>query len=316
MGHMIERKEDGTYSHAYAGELPWHGLGKSVPNDLTSEQMMQAAGCDWTVSKQPMYRKYNDEYHVTNMTALTRDSDNKILDYVPETWNENQNKDAFQFFHDYVMAGDLEMHTAGSLKGGQIVWALAKIKNSINIGGKDMIDNYMLFTNPHKFGSAIDVRMTNVRVVCNNTITMALNQQSSQVAKSSHRVTFDPAEVKKTLGIVDMKNTQFKDAMEFLTTKSYKQDKLEEYFGHLFPKAGDKKELSRNASAIMGIIDNQPGADLFPGTWYNALNAVTFFTSHDAARNEDTRVFNQWFGSTQKQNISALNKALEFATVS
>lgn len=312
MSHALEQLDNGEYSIAWAGETPWHGLGKRVPNDLTAEQMMQAANVDWTVSKRPLYRKIDDEFHVTNMTALTRDTDNKILDYVPESWNENQNRDAFNFFHDYVMEGDMEMHTAGSLKGGQIVWALAKLKNNIVIGQKDVIENYMLFSNPHKFGKSIDVRMTSVRVCCANTLSMSLNEKSNQVAKVSHRMVFNKEEVKRTMGIVDHKNTQYSDALNFLTTKSYTKDTCEEFMQKIFP-GNTKNDLSRNANAVLGIIDTQPGGELFPGTWYNALQAVTFFNSHAASRSDDTRLYNQWFGSTQKQNITALNLALEMA---
>lgn len=318
MSHMIERKEDGSYSIAYAGEACWHGLGKNVHNDLTPEQMLVEAQVDWAVEKQPLYRKVGDDFEVTGNCALVRDLDNKILSYVSEDWNPLQNAEAFGFFHEFVMAGDMEMHTAGSLKGGQVVWCLAKLKNPINIFGKDVIEPYFLFTNPHRFGSAIDVRLTNIRVVCNNTITMALGEKATnQVVKMSHRSMFNPETVKALLGMADMKNRKFSDAMEFLTTKRYTEDSATEFFAKVFPKVTKKDDnaLSKNAKDAIGIVEIQPGADIFPGTFYNLLNAVTFLGTHEIGRETDTRLYNQWFGSTQKRNVTALNTALDMAEV-
>ena len=166
MAHMVE-------TMAYAGEVPWHGLGTNVPADLGPIQMMQKAGCDWTVSKQQMY----------------------VLDGIPVTGK------AFEFFHEYCMAGDMEMHTAGSLENGRNVWVLAKVKESFSILGDDQVDSYLLFSNPHKYGKAIDVRFTPIRVVCNNTLTMSLNADSKNQVKLNHRTVFDADNVKQTLGI-------------------------------------------------------------------------------------------------------------------
>ena len=170
MAHMVE-------TMAYAGEVPWHGLGVSVSNDLTPRQMMEKAGLDWSVEKVPTYAKVGDEEIPTGVEALVRSSDNKVLTQVGENWNPVQNEEAFDFFSEYCLAGDMEMHTAGSLKGGQMVWALAKIKESFDILGGDQVDQFLLFSNPHMYGKSIDIRFTPIRVVCNNTLTLSLGQQ-------------------------------------------------------------------------------------------------------------------------------------------
>ena len=123
MSHEVE-------SMAYAGEVPWHGLGRKVSNDLTPEQMMRAAGVDWEVHEAPSYAAYNGQNIPTGQKVLIRGDTGAILSNVGQDWHTVQNKDAFGFFTEYVLAGDMDMHTAGSLKGGQIVWALAKIKES------------------------------------------------------------------------------------------------------------------------------------------------------------------------------------------
>ena len=145
MAHMVE-------TMAYAGEVPWHGLGTPVPSDLTPEQFMVKAGLDWTVEKEDILTRSGIK--VKNKQALVRSSDGSILDVVGTGWNPVQNSEAFNFFEEYVNAGDMEMHTAGSLKDGQMVWALAKTKDSFELFNGDQTDNYFLFTNPHQFGKA------------------------------------------------------------------------------------------------------------------------------------------------------------------
>ena len=132
---------------AYAGEVPWHGLGVPVSNDLTPAQMMQKAGLDWTVNEVESYVRWEGKELPTGLKSLVRSSDGKILTNVGENWNPCQNETAFEFFHEYVMAGDMEMNTAGSLRGGQMVWALAKVKDSFELFGGDQIDSYLLFSN-------------------------------------------------------------------------------------------------------------------------------------------------------------------------
>lgn len=314
MGHCIERKKDGSYSMAWAGETPWHGLGTKVKSNISAQKMMEAAGLDWEVEKVPLFRKdKHGKNHATTMTALVRSTDERVLDYVPEDWNPLQNSEAFDFFHDFVKKGDMEMHTAGSLHDGKMVWALAKIKNSFSVFGKDQVDNYLLFSNPHKFGKSIDVRTTSIRVVCNNTITMALSGKSNnQIARVTHKREFDPELVKATLGIVTAKHQKLKEASEFLATKRIKKDELEDFMKSVFP-GRHKDEPSRNAAIGMGIVDMTPGADLFPDTWYNAVQAVTFMTTHDVGYKQDARLWSQWFGPNQATNVKALETALEMA---
>ena len=169
----------------YVGDVPWHGLGTKVPADLTPEQFMVKAGLDWTVEKEDILTRSGIK--VKNKQALVRSSDGSILDVVGTGWNPVQNSEAFNFFEEYVNAGDMEMHTAGSLKDGQMVWALAKTKDSFELFNGDQTDNYFLFTNPHQFGKAINIRMTPIRVVCNNTLTLSLSQNSDQMLTVNHR---------------------------------------------------------------------------------------------------------------------------------
>ena len=164
---------------AYAGEVPWHGLGVPVTNDLTPIQMMKKADLNWTVHEAESYVRFEGKEIPTGLKSLVRSSDGKILTNVGADWNPCQNETAFEFFTEFVMNGDMEMHTAGSLRGGQMVWALAKVKDSFEIFGGDKIDSYLLFSNPHQYGKSIDVRFTPIRVVSNNTLTLSLGDKNS-----------------------------------------------------------------------------------------------------------------------------------------
>lgn len=323
MSHELEMNDDGSANMAYAGDVPWHHLGKKVSNDLTPMQMMQAAGLDWTVEKVPAYIDLikNDEPYrqVIPRSALVRMTDHKILDTVTPDWNPLQNEEAFDFFKDFVMKGDMEMHTAGSLKGGQLVWGLARIKDGFFIGKKkDEVQSHLLFTNPHQFGKAIDIRFTPVRVVCWNTLSMALGQRGltvdQQVVRMSHRKPFDAEKVMQALGLAHELLTQYKEAAEFIATRRFSDEKLNEYFKEIFPKSGVADNgISRNHQSALTVINTQPGADMEEGTWWQAFNAVTYMTDHILGRSEETRLDSAWFGSNRALKSKALNEAVNMA---
>ena len=312
MAHEVE-------TMAYAGELPWHGLGTKVTNDLTPEQMMDAAGLNWEVEELQSFVRFNGQEVATGQKSLVRKTDGKLLTNVGANWNPVQNATAFEFFNDYVMAGDMEMHTAGSLKEGQIVWALAKVKESFDLFGGDQVDSYLLFSNPHQYGKSIDIRFTPIRVVCNNTLTISLSQNAERSVKVGHRTAFDAESVKTTLGIAHEKFAKYKEMAQFLGTKRFSMDNLIAYYNDVFPNTSRTNEnktvdsLSRNAKLCMDVIDTQPGAEYAEGTWWQAFNSVTYVTDHVQGRNAENRLHNQWFGYNQLRKIKAAEKAVEYA---
>lgn len=315
MAHELEFR-NGNASMVYAGEVPWHGLGKRILPDLTPEQTLKEANLDWSVYKVPAYVNIAGKEVETGKSALVRDVDNSILDIVSDEWVPMQNSDAFDFFHDFVMAGEMEMHTAGSLKNGQLVWALAKTKEGFSVFGEDSVESYLLFTNPHVFGKSIDVRFTNVRVVCNNTLTMAISEQSKKIVKVSHRREFDAEAVKQTMGIAREKLAIYKETAEFLGSKRYDNESVTEYFKKVFPLTGSGargKELSKNAGIALNILEQQPGAEYAAGSWWQAFNAITFMNSHVLGRTADTRVTSMWYGQGADLNQRAIKLAVDYA---
>lgn len=313
MSHNVE-------SMAYAGAVPWHGLGVSVPADLTPEQMLEAAGLNWEVQKFPTFAilDENDPDSVieTGQSALVRTSDKRMLDVVSDDWNPVQNTEAFEFFNEFVMAGDMEMHTAGSLRDGQIVWGLAKIKQSFELFKGDQIDSYLLFSNFHKYGFSTDVRFTPIRVVCNNTLTLSLNSKVERMVKISHRKQFDASQVKDMLGIATDKLEKYKDMAQFLGSKMAKNESVVEYFERIFPltaKSDEEGKRSKNADLALSILNTQPGHEYAEGTWWQPFNAVTFMTDHLVGRSTDTRLQSAWYGYNKNLKTKALELAVEMA---
>jgi phage/plasmid-like protein (TIGR03299 family) len=316
MAHMVE-------TMAYAGELPWHGLGTKVSNDLTPQQMMEKAGVDWKVHEVESFVEFNGNKMPTGQKSLIRETDGKILTNVGKDWHPCQNETAFEFFNEYVLAGDMEMHTAGSLRDGQYVWALAKVKESFDLFGGDQVDSYMLFSNPHVYGKSIDVRFTPIRVVCNNTLTFALDSKSQRAVKVGHRAAFEPDMVKEQLGIAHEKFAKYKEMAQFLGSKRFSVDSLIQYYNEVFPLTSGKDKqdvinletISRQAKNAYDVLETQPGAEYAEGTWWQAFNSVTFVTDHVQGRNADNRLHSQWFGQNQLRKIKAAEKAVEYALV-
>ena len=308
MSHMVE-------TMAYAGEVPWHGLGKRVHNDLTPDQMLVEAGLDWTVVEVDSFVEYEGDRIPTGKKALVRSSDKRVLTNVGENWHPLQNSEAFAFFQEFVMAGDMEMHTAGSLDDGRMVWALAKVKDSFTIGKSDTVESYLLLTNPHRYGKSIEARFTPIRVVCNNTLTYALSKQSEQMARVGHRSKFDADLVKETLGIASEMMQDYKELAEVLSSKRYKKTTVEEFFSRVFPATSNKRgsALSRNAQLALDVLETQPGGDLNPGTWWQAANAVTYLADHQLGNSQETRLQSSWFGGNRNKKVKALELAHEYA---
>jgi len=321
--HNIEMV-NGQAQMAYAGETPWHGLGTRVSNDLSPRQMMEMAGCDWKVQKVPSFVELGGVKVATGQESLVRTSDNRILTNVGPNWEPLQNADAFEFFNEYVMAGDMEMHTAGSLDDGRIVWCLAKVKESFDILGGDQVDSYLLLSNPHKYGQSIDVRFSPIRVVCNNTLSMAIAGQAKNGVKVGHRSQFNADMVKDQLGIAHNKFEQYKEVASFLASKRFTAESLIQYYNEVFPRTYQPKnkqtqvktiaDLTKNGQAAFSALETQPGAKFGEGSWWQAFNSVTYLTDHHMGTSADKRMQSAWFGTNQTRKIKAIEKAVEFAT--
>jgi phage/plasmid-like protein (TIGR03299 family) len=310
MAHEVE-------TMAYAGQVPWHGLGTKVSNDLSVEQMLVAAGIDWEVEKTPLFYESADyEHEIEDKFALIRKTDGKLMDIVGPNWKPLQNREAFNLFDNFVKQGDMEMHTAGSLKGGQIVWGLAKIHDTFEIVKDDVIEPYLLFVNPHQRGKAIEVRSTAIRVVCQNTCDFALRSESKKRITVNHNQQWDEAYVLEMLGLAHRSFETYKDTGIFLASKLYKEAQVQNYFNAVFPNTGTTDEDSKNSKFAMEVLLEQPGNAFAEGSWWQAFNAVTHMTDHTLGRSADTRLASAWFGQNRARKHKALELAVKFASAS
>lgn len=163
MAHMVET----LFS---VREKCWHGLGEIIQNAPTSEDAIRIAKIDWTVEQKPIYLA--DGTQIKGSWANVRSSDGKPLGIVGDRYKIVQNKDAFAFT-DALLGEGVKYETAGSLKGGKIIWLLARMPENFEVLG-DKVEPYLVFTNTHDGSGAVRVTMTNVRICCNNTLNMAL----------------------------------------------------------------------------------------------------------------------------------------------
>lgn len=327
MSHLLEIKKNGKVCMAWAGQKPWHNLGVEVSNDLTPNEMMKAAGLDWKVEKRTLFaevgKKRVNVSKTTGKVGLVRVYPDgteapDVLDVVGKDWHEVQNQEAFEFFSEFVKNGHMKMETAGSIRGGKTVWALAATTDAFEAVRGDVTKGYMLFTNQLRYGAPTDVRLTNIRTVCNNTLSMALSQKldAKDSVQVSHRMAFDPDKVKELMELAKHRFDEYAEQAKFLATKTYSEDDVIEFFDYVFPRTSDAKgkgEKSKQLARGMELLTTQPGHELAAGTWWQAFNAVTFITNHEWGK-DDVRLENVWYGGTRKRNLDALTKALEFAS--
>lgn len=314
MSHLVE-------SMAYYGEVPWHGLGRPVSNNLTVQEMQEAAGANFTVLKEKEYVEYNGRKIPTGNYALLRKNAESdyvhILDSVSEDWVFPQPSACFEFFQEWVEDGDMEMHTAGVLDNGRMVWALAKVKEGFELfKGKDVIESHLLFTTPYRYGKATTVMGTPIRVVCANTLQLALSSgKEDMMIRINHRREVDSEQVKKALNLNRGKLSTYKEAAEFLSKKKTTPETLQKYFDEVFPLTSNKKgkEHSRNSLMLMDILNTQPGAELGEGTWWQAFNTVTYATDHLIGNNDNTRLMSAFYGAGRNRKVDALKLATQYA---
>ena len=195
-----------------------------------------------------------------------------------------------------------------------MVFAAADVRDGFTLFGGDEVKGYLLFSNPHQYGKCIDVKFVMTRVVCNNTLSMALTEKSQPAVRLSHRNEFDAEVVKELLGISHTRVQQFKEAAEFLGSKRYNNYDFERFLGKVFGTSSqENKVLSRTGERALEIVETQPGANFKPGTWWNAYNAVTYITDHELGRSDDARASSSLFGANARKKLDALDLAVEMA---
>lgn len=319
---------------AYAGEVPWHGLGFKVSNKLTPVQMLKAAKLDWKVEKRKMtFAPSGKGAHieVPNKFALVRTSDDACLSVVGNTYKPVQNDVAMDFFKKFVVAGHMDMETAGSLHGGQYIWALARIGKDFMVGKGDEVRGFLLLSNPHVLGKAMVIQFTPIRVVCWNTLTFALGADLKGKPGSfrmPHSIAFTDGvrtKAEEALGLASHQMDEFKAAAIMLAKKKAKPASVETYFAEVLKfdpkKAKSKKKDGEAREPLMlpkfrQALTHSPGSQLATaaGTWWGALNAVTHVVDHEIGRDQSASLRTAWLGQKANMKRRAVALAIKAAT--
>lgn len=312
---------------AYAGETPWHGLGQQVENTLTSQEMLEAAGLDWSVSKRSLIFNRSDSNLkagvATGKFALVRDTDNTFLDIVGASYKPTQNADAFRFFKDFVEAGNATMETAGSLHNGKKVWGLAKLGADFKLSSGDQMKSHLLLVNHHLWGFSLIAKIVNTRVVCQNTMAIALAEGGTEY-RMSHLNSFDDIRIdmaKEALGLAREQVVGYQRAVEKLAGLKLPKELQIEHLAKVFqPTLQDFSEdavasAGRTMKLLYALLDSAPGADLDTSrdTAWGVVNAATYWQSHLAGRAQDTRLDSAWLGDNQRKVQKLFNNLLELA---
>ena len=149
-----------------------------------------------------------------------------------------------------------------------------------------------------------------------------MGQNVANSVSLNHRTAFNPDSVKETLGIASEKFAMYKETAEFLASKQFSMDSLIQYYNDVFPRTykgknppvvKEYKDLTNNAQKAFSFLETQPGAEFGAGSWWSALNSVTYLTDHQMGRETDSRLTSAWFGANQTRKVKAVEKAVEFA---
>ncbi|MGP4770246.1 DUF932 domain-containing protein [Acinetobacter sp. PFS20] len=331
MAHQIE-------TMAFVGQTPWHGLGNQLPQNQPIEIWAQQAGMDWRIeSSNVSYMAKNERGQNILMPyeeqrVLYRSDTHAPLSVVSQRYQEVQPMEILNFYKDLTEQSGFELETAGVLKGGRKFWALARTGQAAALKGKDVSNGYILLATACDGTLATTAQFTSIRVVCNNTLAIALRGQNSSagVVKVPHSTKFDAEKIKQQLGISVRAWDEHMYEMKQLSQRKVTQQEAAAYFDAVFnntnlsiaeqdesiiqfyrnvampkqinsSKADNKTEPNGRAmSKVMTMFNGHGrGAELTSAkdTAYGLLCSITEFVDHERrAISTDHRMDSAWFG--------------------
>ncbi|EPR9358299.1 DUF932 domain-containing protein [Acinetobacter baumannii] len=341
MAHQIE-------TMAFVGQTPWHGLGNQLTQNQPIEIWAQQAGMDWRIeSSNVSYMAKNERGQNILMPyeeqrVLYRSDTHAPLSVVSQRYQEVQPMEILNFYKDLTEQSGFELETAGVLKGGRKFWALARTGQSAALKGKDVSNGYVLLATACDGTLATTAQFTSIRVVCNNTLAIALRGQNSSagVVKVPHSTKFDAEKIKQQLGISVRGWDEHMYEMKQLSQRKVTQQEAAAYFDAVFnnttmsttdqeesiiqyylkaasmdKKSNCKSEPNGRAmSKAMEMFNGQGrGAELSSAkdTAYGLLCSITEFCDHERrAMSRDHRLNSAWFGIGATIKQRGLEQAL------
>jgi len=328
MAHAIDTTT-GKAAVFVTGKPAWHKLGKVIDTAATSAEAIELAGLNWKVEQWPItaFGPEGDRIECEKVANVRTDT-KRVLGVVGKDYRVFQNAESFDFM-DALVGDKLAMYeTAGSLYDGRRIWMLASIPKEYRAGSQDLIKPYVLLTNSHDGTRALRMIPTTIRVVCQNTLNLALNNASATEGVSiSHHPSLDTRilEARKKLGIITARFDEFDAELHAMIAEELNVARARQYFETLAPEAGetDRSKASRDEviSAYWQNFDNP--RNTLPGikhTAWAAYNAVSEYADHQKAfrgKGDAARANNQlnsiWFGQSADLKQRAYKAALELA---
>ena len=317
MAHEIE-------TMAYVDATPWHGLGNPLTPQQAIEIWQREAGMDWRINEAPVLFNVSDEggLHVkanADNKVLFRSDTLSPLSVVSKRYKVVQPAEVLEFYRDLVSAGGFELETAGVLKGGKKLWALAKTGQETLLRGNDRVKAYLLLATSCDGTLCTTAQFTSVRVVCNNTLQMAVGDASGSV-KVPHSTEFDPQQVKQALGLGLSHWERFVSDMRQLAERRVNKFDAMNYLINVLGDCSLPLNEQPNTKAIQQVYalysGEGQGSDLVSasGTAWGLLNGVTeFVDQHRRARSPDHRLDSAWFGPGAAIKEKAFHEAKKLA---
>lgn len=313
MGHNIN-------SMFYQGKKPWHGLGKSVEKNLTSADAIAAAGLDWEVKKFPLWTEVNGKMlPVEKKFATVRMDTMDRLGVVGDIYSVLNNKPAFSFFDAIVGLKEAMYHTAGALGKGERIWILAKLPGVVKVTKEDVTEKFLLLTNRHDGGGAVTIMFTPIRVVCQNTLNIAIGADTNRVAlRHTTNIGKKVRDAQDQLGIVNQRFQLFEEAAQKLASVKVKSHAdLEKFFleCRLIKKDEDGKYSGRAQNImeeVSALFEKGRGNDLagVKGSYWAAFNGITEFVDYGRNSDAENRAESLLFGSGANLKQRAWDTAL------
>lgn len=337
MAHELDFTR-GQAAIAYRGATPWHGLGEHILPQDSIDDIRIKAGLDYDVVKTPVQYNVPMDSAFPNRRAgagtgiatskdkcvLYRSDTGDDLSVVSNKYQVVQPRQIVEFYRDLVEQYGFEIEVVGALKGGRKVWALANTGNAFQLRDRDDVKGYLLLATSYDGTMATQARFTSVRVVCNNTLSLAANERRADVTVP-HSTTFDASKVKLDLNIGPAWDEYSRAARE-MTGRVVSRDETVRFLLDVYYDLGSKEEIAafqadeKKAKAgeklmlrLTKALFESPGAQLSSarGTLWGALNAVTYDVDHQLpSRSQDTRLDKAWFGVGNNFKDRAWQKAL------
>ena len=296
----------------YVGETPWHKLGTKLDSPATSKEAIEAAGLDYAVEKVSLEAVVNliDRKSVNNHFATIRTDTNDVLGIVGNRYSPIQNKDAFTFFDALVGQDEAIYHTAGVIGKGERIWILAKLPDYIRIGKDDLVEKYLLLTNSHDGSSLACAKLTPIRVVCQNTLSVAL-AGSDQEVRIRHTANAHTRleQAYKLLGLTNVLYSQLSAIFNRMASTHLSDKELLDYVKVLIPDNPDAEHQTRRErmrSTILELHESGKGAEMSRGTLWGAYNAIAEYTDHiQRTKDASAHLRSIWFGGGERFKVRA-----------